>query len=116
MQYPSLVRVAALLLPAALLSSGAVWAQSSQPSPTVMTDTAPMPAQERSSNGAVIMMDQPVLAQREAMAQAQARAPDTTALGAGPATMATPRPQVERVFTEQEVQRLRREAQRENMR
>jgi hypothetical protein len=50
-----------------------------------MTDTAPNPASDRGSMGAVILIDQPVLAQREALQQAQARtAVDTRALGAGP--------------------------------
>ena len=50
-----------------------------------MTDTAPAPAHDRSSTGAVIMMNEPVLAQREAIRQAQERsAVDTRALGAGP--------------------------------
>lgn len=115
MQYPTFVRVAAFLLPAALLSSNAVWAQT-QPLPNTMVDTAPLPAQDRESNGAVIMMDQPVLAQREAMAQVQARAPDTTALGAGPASMAAPQPQVDRVLSGREVQRLRREAEHDQRR
>jgi hypothetical protein len=51
-----------------------------------MVDTAPSPASDRGSLGAVIMMDQPVLAQREMMQQAQERsAVDTRNMGAGPA-------------------------------
>src|SRR4051812_27069489 len=111
MQYPSLMRVAALLLPAALFTGG-VCAQATQPQPNTMVDTAPLPAQDRASIGTVIMMDQPVLAQREAMAQVQARAPDTTALGAGPASLAAPSRQIDRVFTRQEVQQLRKQAER----
>ena len=51
-----------------------------------MIDTAPAHASDRSSVGAVILMDQPVLAQREAMQAAKERsAVDTRAMGAGPA-------------------------------
>lgn len=84
MKYSAFVRAAAAVLSTALLSSGAVLAQT-QPQPLTMTDTAPPPASERNSVGAVILMDEPVLAQREAMQQAAARAPDTRAMGAGPA-------------------------------
>ena len=83
MRYPAFLRAAALVLPAAFLGN-AVLAQTTQPQPATMTDTAPLPASERDSLGAVIMMDQPVLAQREAMQQAAARAPDTRTMGAGP--------------------------------
>jgi hypothetical protein len=110
MQYPALVRAAALALPAVLFSTGAAWAQTTEPQPNTMVDTAPLPAQDRESNGAVIMMDQPVLAQSEAMAQAQARMPDTTALGAGPARLSIS--PARRVYTRQEVERMRREAER----
>lgn len=87
MRYQAFARVAATVLATALLSSGAVLAQTSQPQPQplTMTDTAPPPAMERNSVGAVILMDDPVLAQREAMQQAAARAPDTRSMGAGPA-------------------------------
>ena len=84
MKYQDFVRAAAGALAAGALC-GAAFAQT-QPQPVTMTDTAPPPAGERSSSGAVIMMDQPVLAQREAMAAAQERnAIDTRAMGAGPA-------------------------------
>jgi hypothetical protein len=84
MRYPAFVRTAALTLPVALLFSSVGWTQT-QPQPTILSDVAPLPAQERTSSGAVILMDQPVLAQREQMEQAAARAPDTRTLGAGPA-------------------------------
>ncbi len=84
MKYQAFVRAAAAVLSTAVLSTGAVLAQTTPPT---MTDVAPLPAGDRSSVGAVILMDEPVLAQREAMAQAAARAPDTTALGAGPARL-----------------------------
>ncbi|RYY84257.1 MAG: hypothetical protein EOO24_37875 [Comamonadaceae bacterium] len=97
MRSQAFVRAAAAVLSTALLSSGAVLAQS-QPQPQTMTDTAPLPASERDSTGAVILMDQPVLAQREAMAQAQERsAVDTRAMGAGPARV------LQRVFTQEEL-------------
>ena len=86
MRYPAFVRAAALVLPIAFLCGGAT-AQTTQPQPITMTDTAPLPAGERDSLGAVIMMDSPVLAQREAMSQAAARAPDTRSMGAGPARL-----------------------------
>ncbi|MEJ8835522.1 hypothetical protein [Ramlibacter sp. AN1133] len=83
-RYQAFVRAAAGVLATAVLGAGAALAQT-QPQPQVMTDTAPLPASERSSLGAVIMMDQPVLAQREAMLAVQERsAVDTRALGAGP--------------------------------
>jgi hypothetical protein len=78
------VRAAAGVLAGALLAGGAI-AQTKQPEPVTMTDTAPSPASDRASVGAVILIDQPVLAQREALQQAQARSGvDTRTLGAGP--------------------------------
>jgi len=78
------VRAAAGVLAGALLAGGAI-AQTKQPEPVTMTDTAPNPASDRGSVGAVILIDQPVLAQREALQQSQARsAADTRAMGAGP--------------------------------
>lgn len=105
MRYPAFVRAAALALPAALLFSGAVLAQTStptQPQPTTMSDAAPLPAQERTSTGAVILMDEPVLAQRQAMEQAMARAPDTRSMGAGPARLTT------RPLTQEEIDAVKR--------
>ena len=84
MRYQTFVRAAAGVLATALFGAGAALAQT-QPQPQVMTDAAPLPAADRSSLGAVIMMDEPVLAQREAMLAAQERsAVDTRTLGAGP--------------------------------
>ncbi|HEX2544421.1 MAG TPA: hypothetical protein VHL79_06065 [Ramlibacter sp.] len=84
MRYQAFVRAAATVLSTALFA-GAAFAQSSAPSPRTMTDTAPLPASERGSLGAVIMMDEPVLAQREQMLQAMERsAVDTRTMGAGP--------------------------------
>ena len=77
-------RAAAGVLAGALLAGGAI-AQTKEPEPITMTDTAPNPASDRASVGAVILIDQPVVAQRESLQQAQARsAVDTRAMGAGP--------------------------------
>ena len=97
MRYSAFVRAAALALPAALLSTGAAWAQT-QPQPSTMTDVAPLPAQDRTSVGAVILMDDPVLAQRQQMANVAARAPDTRTLGAGPVR------QLQKALTQEEGQ------------
>jgi hypothetical protein len=84
MSYQDFARAAAGVLAGALLAVGAI-AQTQQPEPATMVDTAPPPAHDRSSTGAVILMNEPVLAQREALLQAQERAAaDTRALGAGP--------------------------------
>lgn len=84
MRYQDFARVAAGVLATALFAAGSAYAQNKQ-APT-MTDTAPPPASERSSVGAVILMEEPVLAQREAMlAAAERSAVDTTSMGAGPA-------------------------------
>ena len=86
MRYQDFVRVAAGVLATALVGVSAYAQEEKQPEPLTMTDTAPSPAMDRSSSGAVIMMDQPVLAQRAAMqAVAERTAVDTTAMGAGPA-------------------------------
>ena len=86
MKYQAFVRAAAGALAAAALS-GAAFAQTPAPART-MTDTAPAPASDRSSVGAVILMDQPVLAQREAMQAAQERsAVDTRTMGAAAAKL-----------------------------
>lgn len=83
MRYQAFVRAAAAVLSTAFVAAGAAYAQS-KPEPTTMTDVAPLPATERQSSGAVILMDEPVLAQREAMQQAQERSGvDTRSMGAG---------------------------------
>ena len=85
MRYQDFVRAAAGVLATALFATGGALAQSKQSEPATMTDTAPVPPHDRSSLGAVIMMDEPVLAQRQAMIQAQQRSGiDTRAMGAGP--------------------------------
>jgi hypothetical protein len=84
MRYQAFVRAAATVLSAALLA-GTAFAQAT---PRTMTDTAPLPPAERGSMGAVILMDEPVLAQREALLAAQERsAVDTRVLGAGPSRL-----------------------------
>lgn len=101
MRYPTFLRAVALLvLPSAFLA-GAAQAQSSSgvPQPAVMTDTAPLPPSDRMSTGAVILMDEPVLAQRAQMQQLAARQPDTQTLGAGPAR---------RTLTQQEIDAFQR--------
>lgn len=98
MKYQAIARIAATGLAAALLAGGAL-AQTSKPQPATMTDTAPAPASERSSVGAVILMDEPVLAQREQMQQMMARSEvDTRAMGAGPARI------MNRVQTQDEIE------------
>lgn len=90
MRYQAFVQAAAGALAAAALTSGVVVAQTTDtvPQPHTMTDTAPLPATERASTGAIILMDEPVLAQREQMQAAQERsAVDTRAMGAGPANL-----------------------------
>lgn len=84
-----------LLAAAAVLTAGAASAQTlSAP----RSDTAPPPAEERNSVGAVVLMDQPVLAQKQAMEQALAAGPDTRSMGAGPARV------IRRVLTREELQ------------
>ena len=97
MRYQAFVRAAATVLSTALVA-GTAFAQAT---PRTMTDTAPLPATDRSSVGAVILMDEPVLAQREAMLQAQERTVDTRTLGAGPNRI------VQRVRSSEEQQFLR---------
>jgi hypothetical protein len=86
MKFPPSIRTAGWVL-AAVVAAPCAMAQS-HPTPAVMTDTAPLPATERASTGAIILMDEPVLAQREQMQAAQERsAVDTRAMGAGPANL-----------------------------
>jgi hypothetical protein len=85
MRTQDFVRAAAGVLATALFAAAGAQAQEKQPEPATMTDTAPDPASDRASVGAVILMDQPVLAQREALLAAQERtAVDTRSMGAGP--------------------------------
>jgi hypothetical protein len=83
MKYQAFVRAAAGCWPPRRFLHGAL----AQTHATPDDDRhRPAPAHDRTSLGAVIMMDQPVLAQRESLQQAQARAAvDTRSMGAGPA-------------------------------
>jgi hypothetical protein len=72
MTYSSSLKSAAVVL-AAALAVPALLAQTTTPSPQVMTDVAPLPASERGSLGAILLEDSPVLAQREAFQQLAAR-------------------------------------------
>ena len=82
MQYRASRHSAAAALASAMLA-GSVFAQVTAPR---VTDTAPAPPEDRSSVGAVVLIDQPVLAQREYLENlARTNAPDTRSLGAGPA-------------------------------
>ncbi|HZY15979.1 MAG TPA: hypothetical protein VFE74_05080 [Ramlibacter sp.] len=90
MRYQAFVHAAAGALAAAVLTSGVVVAQTTDtvPQPSTMTDTEPLPAHDRASAGAIILMEEPVLAQREMMQAAQERsAVDTRSMGAGPARL-----------------------------
>ena len=100
MNSKALVRAAAVVLTTALFTPFAVHAQAQ---PQTMVDTEPLPASERNSVGAVILMEQPVLAQREAMQNLAARAPDTSTLGAGPARV------LQRALTKDESEKQERE-------
>ena len=104
MRYQAFVRAAAAVLSTALFAAGATVAQEApkQAEPAVMTDAAPLPAHDRDSVGAVILMDQPVLAQREALTQAQERsAVDTRSMGAGPSRL------IRDVFTKEQLEQQR---------
>lgn len=82
MKYQAIVKAAAAVLPAVFICAGA-YAQSG---PATLVDTAPLPAEDRNSLGAVVLMDDPVIAQREMMDTMMARsAVDTRVMGAGPA-------------------------------
>jgi hypothetical protein len=81
MKYPDLLRTA--LLAAATLATGNVLAQTTAPSTTtpgsstpVVSDAAPLPPEDRSSTGALVIGNSPVRAQRENTS--------TRAMGAGP--------------------------------
>lgn len=98
MQYPAFVRTAAVVLVAAATTGGAL-AQSSapptgtvSPTPLVMTDTAPLPPQERESIGAVVFEESPVLAKRAYLEQLarESSVVDTRTMGAGPAAGVSP--------------------------
>jgi hypothetical protein len=81
------LRAAAGVLATVLCAAAGAQTQTDKlPEPVTMTDTAPSPANDRASMGAVILIDEPVLAQREAMQAVRERGElDTRAMGAGPA-------------------------------
>lgn len=86
------LRAAAGVLATALFAAAGAHAQAAGadtpklPEPATMTDTAPSPANDRASMGAVILIDEPVLAQRAAMQAVRERGDlDTRSMGAGPA-------------------------------
>jgi hypothetical protein len=96
MQYPqestmktsTLARAAALLLAAAL--GGAMAQTAPAPTPKVLSDAQPLPAEDRSSMGsmgAVVLEEAPVIAKREMVQETVARNRQliTTMMGAGPA-------------------------------
>lgn len=72
MKYPITFSAVALVL-AAAAGAPVLAADEGKPTPPVMSDAAPLPAQDRESLGAVIFADEPVIAQREAYMMAQAR-------------------------------------------
>lgn len=78
--------IASTALMAAVLGGSMAWAQTA-PTPPVLTDAAPLPAEDRASMGAVVLPEAPVLAQRELATQTMARHQQlmTTMMGAGPA-------------------------------
>lgn len=102
MRYQAFVRAAATVLSTALLGGTALAQTAPVPQPETMSDIAPLPPSERSSAGAIILMEEPVLAQRELLRQAQERTEvDTRSMGAGPAAL------IEQVFTEEELRSQR---------
>lgn len=87
MNHPTLARTAAVLLAAAL---GGAFAQTAPtPVPKVMSDSAPLPAEDRASTGAIVLEEAPVLAKQELMQQTVARNREmmTSVMGAGPAIL-----------------------------
>jgi hypothetical protein len=97
MKNPALNRAIALLLAGAVCAGGAL----AQAGKTVMKDTEPLPPEDRSSIGAVVMETEPVLAQKEQLRDSASRNP-TSMMGAGPAVQ--PR---KRTKSELDAERLR---------
>lgn len=77
MKSPAIARGAALLLAAATACTAAL----AQTSPRVLTDAAPLPPEDRSSLGAVVMHESPVLAKREMMENLAAQRLTTSVMG-----------------------------------
>jgi hypothetical protein len=83
MKYPAFIRSTDLLL-AGAACAGAVMAQQGK---ITMKDIEPLPPEDRSSIGAIVLTTEPVLAQKEqASSTAQTRSP-TSMMGAGPAVV-----------------------------
>jgi len=88
MKYPYLMQAAAL---AAVVGAGGVLAQPtpsgptspSSPSTPTVTDVAPLPAEERSSAGAIVLENSLVRAQRENAFQRSAAQTGVTSVGRG---------------------------------
>lgn len=92
MKTAPLAHATALLLAAAL---GGAYAQTAPtPTPKVISDSAPLPAEDRASMGAVVLEESPVLAKQELVQQTVARNRQliTTVMGAGPASMPADKP------------------------
>lgn len=77
-----IAHTAALL---AALVGGAAVAQTTAPTPPVLSDVAPLPAEHRSSVGAIVLADAPVIARREMLENLAASGVNTSVMGAGPA-------------------------------
>jgi hypothetical protein len=88
MKYPYLMQAAAL---AAVVGAGGVLAQPTPSGPTspsgpstpTVTDVAPLPAEERSSAGAIVLENSLVRAQRENAFQRSAAQTGVTSVGRG---------------------------------
>lgn len=78
MNYPMTLRIAVL---AATLGAGGAFAQHS--TPLVMSDAAPLPAEERDSTGAIVLDNSPVRAQRDRDFDASERRAENSSLGRG---------------------------------
>jgi hypothetical protein len=84
MSSKAIVRAAAAVLSTAVITGAALAQASTAP----RSDVSPAPPEDRSSVGAIVLMDEPVIAQREQMQQMLARgAVDTRTMGAGPARL-----------------------------
>ena len=85
MKTSTFARATALLLAAAL--GGAMAQTAPAPTPKVLSDAQPLPAEERSSMGAVVLEEAPVIAKREMVQETVARNRQliTTMMGAGAA-------------------------------
>jgi hypothetical protein len=82
-----IAQTAAILLAAAL---GGAFAQTAPvPTPKVLSDVAPLPAEDRASQGAIVLEESPVLAKQEMQRETVARNRQmmTTVMGAGAVTL-----------------------------